>query len=78
MKRTQDIKAEFNKEIESLKKTQSKINKTGNGKIGIKKKTLGGKPINRIQDMKKRISGVEDKVEEMGTSVNKILDLKKK
>ena len=61
----QDTKIEFNKEIESLKKTQTGIklemkNSTSSSEVGL---------TNRSKDMDERMSGLEDKVEEMDSSV---------
>jgi hypothetical protein len=65
MKTIHEINVELNKEIESLKKTQTKI------KLGIKirlsNKNLRGSLPDTLQDMKD-LSSIEERVEEMDTS----------
>ena len=64
MKTFQDIKVGFNKERESMTKTQSEIKP----EMGILECQNQEERLTRAQDMEERIEGIEDKVEEMNSS----------
>lgn len=55
-------------EIEPLRKTQTEI-KLEHLKSNKQKKTSEVNLTNKVQDMAERISGIEDKVEEMDTLI---------
>ena len=69
MKQTiQDMKGEFNKEINSLKKTQTEI-KPEMKNSGCQTKPKEVRRTNRLTDKVGRISCLEDKVKEIDRSV---------
>jgi Tfp pilus assembly pilus retraction ATPase PilT len=68
----QDLKLE----IEAMKKRQTgEILEIGNP--GKRKATTNASVINRIQEIEERISGIEDKIEEIDTSVKQNVKFKK-
>ena len=67
----------YNKmEIESTKKTQFWV-KQKMKNLESQTKTSKVKLTNRVQEMEERISGIEDKIEEMDTSVKQNVKYKK-
>jgi hypothetical protein len=68
IKMIQHMKVNFNKEIESLKKIQT--NETGNEKLSTTKISTVTF-THALQDMEDPSSGLENKIEEMDSSVQK-------
>lgn len=69
MKISKDMKVEFNKEVKSLKKTQTEI-KVEIEYLGCQIKSSEVSLTNRLQGMKERLSGVEDKVAQSRKTLN--------
>ena len=63
-KTIQDLK----REVETIKKTQSKTMMEIET-LGKKSRTIDASINNRIQEMEERISGAEDSIENMGTTI---------
>ena len=72
-----DMKVEFNKEIESPKKTQDEIKREVKNS-GCWTKTLYESLNNRLKDMEDRVSHLEDKVEKWISWSKKVLNIKNK
>jgi predicted nucleic acid-binding Zn-ribbon protein len=63
-KNIQDLK----REVETIKKTQSETTLEIQT-LGKKSETIDASISNRIQEMEERISGAEDSIENMGTTI---------
>ena len=63
-KTTQDLK----REVETIKKTQNET-MLEIETLGKKSETIDASISNRIQDMEERISGAEDSIENIGTTI---------
>ena len=63
-------------EIELIKKTQTERNLEMKN-VGTQTSTSEVSLTNRNQEMEERISGIEDKTEEMGTLIKENVNLKK-
>ena len=67
---------DLKREVDTIKKTQSEATleiKT----LGKKSGTIDASISNRIQDMEERISGAEDSIENMGTTIKKMQNAKR-
>jgi predicted nucleic acid-binding Zn-ribbon protein len=64
-KTMQDLK----REVETIKKTQSETTLEIET-LGKKSGTIDASNSNRIQEMEERISGAEDSIENIGTTIN--------
>ena len=68
---------ELNKTIQDLKREVNTINKTQSEAtleietLGKKSETIDASISNRIQDMEERISGAEDSIENISTTIKK-------
>jgi hypothetical protein len=71
-KTTQDLK----REVETIKKTQSEATLEIET-IGKKSGNIDARKSNRIQEMEERISGTEDSIENMGTTIKESAKCKK-
>ena len=65
-KTIQDLK----REVDTIKKTQSEANLEIEN-LGKKSGTIDASISNRIQEMEERISGAEDSIENIGTTIKK-------
>jgi predicted nucleic acid-binding Zn-ribbon protein len=70
-KTIQDLK----KEVDTIKKTQSEA-MLEIETLGKKSGTIVASTSNRIQEMEERISGAEDSIENMGTTIKENLKCK--
>jgi predicted nucleic acid-binding Zn-ribbon protein len=59
---------DLNREVDTIKKTQSEA-MLEIETLGKKSGTIGASISNRIQEMEERISGTEDSIENIGTTV---------
>jgi prefoldin subunit 5 len=71
-KTIQDIK----REVDTIKKAQSEA-MLEIGTLGKKSGTIDVSISNRIQEMEKRISGAKDSIENIGTTIKKMENVKK-
>ena len=70
-KTIQDLK----REVDTIKKTQSELTLEIET-LGKKSGTIDVSISNRIQEMEERISGAEDSIENMGTTIKKMQNAK--
>jgi prefoldin subunit 5 len=74
---------ELNKAIQDLKREVDTIKKTQSEKmleiqtLGKKSGTIDARITNRVQEMEERISGAEDSIENMGTTLKEIQNAKR-
>ena len=71
-KTIQDLK----REVETIKKTQSEVT-VEIETLGKKSGTIDASISNRIQEIEERISGAEDSIENIGTTIKKIQNAKR-
>ena len=71
-KTIQDLK----KEVETIKKTQC-ATMLDIETLGKKSGTIDARISNRIQEMEERISGAEDSIENMGTTIKEMQNAKR-
>ena len=71
-KTTQDLK----REVDTMKKTQSEAT-VEIETLGKKSGTIDASISNRIQEMKERISGAEDSIENIGTTIKEKAKMQK-
>jgi prefoldin subunit 5 len=62
---------DLKREVETIKKTQSEAT-LGIETLGKKSGTIDASISNRIQEMEERISGAEDSIENIGTTIKEI------
>ena len=67
---------ELKREVDTIKKTQSKA-KLEIETLGKRSGTIDASISNRIQEMEERISGAEDSIENIGTTIKKITKCKR-